>query len=510
MKLCVDIIFERLSRKYPIKMYGEGNGKMVLHAPELYIDNTLQFYADHVYLATVEHLPQRPRIEKNVVLVCIGESARLSYYKEHATVLLIKKKVDFFEVYKSIQGIYELFHNWESQLLELFMKSPSIQDVLNCTYSVLERPIFILDTSFQFVAATSMNEATKDGRWSQNRGSLDPEAFLEFLREKDLSLDRKGAFLLEFEAGNVLCVNLFNESDEYMGCLCIDQCNHSFVGGEDKIAEYVASMIEKVSELSPVLLKNEHSSLRETLRNIMNEMPMSKNQKLLLRSSNNKQSYICISMHCLKRFLALPVGYLCSVLENLFPESIFFEQNNTILGMILLDGFEKENQLTDELKAKIIPMMEEMQLCVGVSNSFSDLYMLRTYYFQAEAAIENGELYKPDQKLHFFSEFALTEMVANSLGGFPLEAYFPNGFRKLQTHDQVGAISYLETLAVFLEENMSYAKAARRLFVHRSTLIERISRIESELEIDFNDPDQRLQLQIILKALSIEKRMDIE
>ena len=108
------------------------------------------------------------------------------------------------------------------------------------------------------------------------------------------------------------------------------------------------------------------------------------------------------------------------------------------------------------------------------SNNFPDLYMLRTYYFQAEAAIENGRLYAPDQNLYVFSDYALQEMVMDAFGGFPVEAYFPAGFRTLLEHDQDSEVSYLETLSVFLEENMSYAKAARRLFLHRSTLIERI------------------------------------
>ena len=54
---------------------------------------------------------------------------------------------------------------------------------------------------------------------------------------------------------------------------------------------------------------------------------------------------------------------------------------------------------------------------------------------------------------------------------------------------------------------MSYAKAARRLFIHRSTLIERMARILQELSFDTEDPDKRLQLQIVLKALQIESQV---
>ena len=40
-----------------------------------------------------------------------------------------------------------------------------------------------------------------------------------------------------------------------------------------------------------------------------------------------------------------------------------------------------------------------------------DLYLLRTYYFQAEAAIDNGQLYAPGQRLYVFSDYALYEMI---------------------------------------------------------------------------------------------------
>ena len=46
--------------------------------------------------------------------------------------------------------------------------------------------------------------------------------------------------------------------------------------------------------------------------------------------------------------------------------------------------------------------------------------------------------------------------------------------------------------------------AAQKLFIHRSTLIDRIARIERELNVDLQDSDQRLQLEILLKAIDIE------
>ena len=90
------------------------------------------------------------------------------------------------------------------------------------------------------------------------------------------------------------------------------------------------------------------------------------------------------------------------------------------------------------------------------------------------------------------------------MGSLPAEAYFSERLQNLIKHDKTGPISYLDTLRVFLRASMSYSQAAEELFVHRSTVVDRISRIERELDISLKDPDTRLQLEIILKAMEIE------
>ncbi len=509
MKLNAYIIQKRLSLYFPVKMYGDTSEKMELLAPEFYMDNSPYLHSCHVYLATAEHLSHRPSIEKNAVLVCIGDSPRLSYYKEHATVLLIQKKVDFFDVFQKLQDIYMVFYNWESRLLKEFMNPASIQDILDCSYPVFQCPIYVLDASFQFVASV-FPSGFQSHLHPASPVKLSSEDFLCFLKEKDLRMDTHGTFLMEMETGTFLCTNLFNSNDDYIGCMYIDLSEQTYIKGDEFLAQYLADIITNVSERIPALLNNEQSSLKQILQTLLKEMPLNRNQKLLLKTCNQNRDYYCISIHCVKKFSALPANYVCSVLEERFADSIFFEQANTILGLIPFDNFSKDESLSSQIEQKISTLLEEMKLCLGVSNDFSDLYLLRTYYQEAEAAIENGLLYHLEQKVYLFSEFALSELIANSFGSFPVDAYLPNGFRRLLLHDSEGDVSYLETLAVFLEENMSYSRAARRLFIHRSTLIERISRIEGQLSLNLSDPDQRLQLQIILKALFLEKNMKKE
>ena len=504
MKLNADIIFERLQRKYSVKKYGEGSKKPLLQRPELYMDNTLRFRADHVYLATADHLPHRPVIEKNVVLVCIGDSPQLSYYKEHATVLLIRQKEDFFEVYQTLQEIFDVFNDWESQLLQLFLKSADIQELLDCSYSVFECTLSVLDGAFQYVAASYGGAAPKRNMWDPHPENLELEDLLSYLHGNEMNMDRKGAFWVESDGFRILCVNLFDTEGEYIGCLYILYDQTPPLDGQEVFAEYLAAMIEKVCEINPVFIHKEESSLKNILNTMMQGMPLSKNQRLRLNTANLQQGYFCLSIHYPNRFSTLPVSYICSIFEGLLPDSVFFEHNNTTLGLVPAALLKKGEEIHDFLEKVLTDTIKDLQITVGISNEFRDLYQLNVHYLQAEAAIENGRIYRPERSIYLFSQFALYEMVANSLGRLPVESYFPKGFAQLMEHDQTGGISYLDTLMEFLNENMSYAKTARSLYIHRSTLIERISRIEKELEIDWDDPDQRLLLQLILKALHME------
>ena len=103
----------------------------------------------------------------------------------------------------------------------------------------------------------------------------------------------------------------------------------------------------------------------------------------------------------------------------------------------------------------------------------------------------------------------LTELIENALGKLPLRACFPSGLKRLVEHDAGSAVSYLETLKIYLEQNMSVTRTASRLFLNRSTLLERMNRIKNLLDSDRQDAEERLLLQILLKAMEVQKKLEL-
>ena len=116
MKLSAAIIYNELKNEYKTEIIGPRTDELLLSRLEFYMEDNDNFLSDCLYLATVDHLPKRADIQKNSVLVCIGENLNLRYYRTRICLIIIKERADFFKVFMKLQEIFEKYNNWEKQI----------------------------------------------------------------------------------------------------------------------------------------------------------------------------------------------------------------------------------------------------------------------------------------------------------------------------------------------------------------------------------------------------------
>ena len=107
----------------------------------------------------------------------------------------------------------------------------------------------------------------------------------------------------------------------------------------------------------------------------------------------------------------------------------------------------------------------------------------------------------------YFQDYLLPQLLSGALSGRPSWVYYPNGLKKLKAHDEASQVSYLETLRVYLDNNLSVTKTAAALYLHRSTLLDRLAHITQMLGCDLKNPDFCLTLGILLRAELQQKRI---
>lgn len=68
-----------------------------------------------------------------------------------------------------------------------------------------------------------------------------------------------------------------------------------------------------------------------------------------------------------------------------------------------------------------------------------------------------------------------------------LRAFIHPMLRRLQEYDQAHSTALLHTLCVYLLQEQNLHATARQLFIHRNTLVYRLQRIRTLLQLDLDD-----------------------
>ena len=195
--------------------------------------------------------------------------------------------------------------------------------------------------------------------------------------------------------------------------------------------------------------------------------------------------------------LATRAEYLVTMLENRW---------NTISphssrGVALTDGIcwvvnvSRPADLTfEEFQPEFRTLLQEMDATCGASSVGSDFYDMHTYKVQAALAARLGSKAKPEERLHFFSDYALDYIISNATLTFPPENVLHPCLYTLTQYDKENNTEFCKTLRVYMQCQYNVLRASSLLYVHRSTFSVRLKRIESLCGIDLEDERTRLHI----------------
>ena len=504
MKLNADIIFDKLSQTILLESYGHRKKELSLKRPELYNGIDREFKSNNIYISLVDRLPSDPVFGNGVVIICVGGNPPITYLAGKCVCFIVKDSTDLFTVFNMVQQLFDKYDEWDAGLQNILNTTASIKELVDLSYPIFENPILVLDSNFRYLAYSDLIDSREEfaSYLPDENGSLGLSSLDEYLHSYGMNTTMVEPFLMTFRNFHYFSINLF-EKNAYAGSLTIPFIQHEERQSDIALGQYLAKIIESSFKKYSTILSSHVNVLRGILHDLLNCYPIDTTRMQYLEGHDLNGKYICIKMKLGARSQKIPVEYLCNLIESSFSGYIAFEYESSIVTFINTSKIPcDEKTLSDMVKE----FLREMNLIAGVSNSFSNLSMARMYYRQASVAIEMGSTLHPEFSYYHFNDYVLLYMTNHCLGEFPLELLLPKGICQLQEHDLVSQANYVYTLRTYLNNNMNITKTAEDLFVHRSTLLDRLKRIDSILQINLEDPDQRLRLQISLKIIESNER----
>lgn len=190
---------------------------------------------------------------------------------------------------------------------------------------------------------------------------------------------------------------------------------------------------------------------------------------------------------------------LVSALKQLVPDACVFEfQKNIVMYINLGDRLDLPDPIAETLKAFI----RDNNLKAGISSGYHGfLHIYQCLYQQAEQALSVGLRYMPFKWIHRFEEIADKYLLEKCTEDLPANMLCAPEILAMCRHDQLYNTEYRYTLKTYLENNMQPVMTAKKLFIHRTTLLYRLDKMTTLFQLRLSDPDRRFFYQLSMLLL---------
>ena len=172
------------------------------------------------------------------------------------------------------------------------------------------------------------------------------------------------------------------------------------------------------------------------------------------------------------------------------------EQGQVVL--IKSAGAEEDGAGADRIAETIVDMMNTEALLnvrVGYGSAVQDLGEIERSYQEAGMALEAGQIFFADRKVNAYNALGVGRLIyelPDHLCHIFLQEVLGN--RSMPEFDE----ETLTTVNRFLENNLNMSETARKLFIHRNTLVYRIEKLEKATGLDIRTFEDALLFKMAL------------
>ena len=178
------------------------------------------------------------------------------------------------------------------------------------------------------------------------------------------------------------------------------------------------------------------------------------------------------------------------LIQNMFPD----RQHDFVLSVSESDIVVIKEMTPDETSEDVCALAESIeravhtelhvQTVIGIGTTANHLRELADRYKEAQVAIEVGKVFETEKTIINYENLGIGRLIYQ-LPTTLCEIFLSEVFKKnsIDTLDQ----ETLFTINKFFENNLNVSETSRKLFVHRNTLVYRLQRIRTLLQLDLDD-----------------------
>lgn len=388
------------------------------------------------------------------------------------------------------------------KVFELIGRGCSITELLRSVADYTGIAMVVMSITGEVLAASS--EQSVEAKSLIDEFSNE-RAFLELLFG---CMDQRGSAsdigMLRFELEGKSCAATIISSHGNDQGICIlaaskDRC-------EDEVMEQINDLVNK--SLSLIMDYSEKNGMGNysTLRKIAAKILFEKGYDKGIRMQKIQELYETdLKGSCIAAILCKESKRktnLQRIGDELFEkyDKLFYYTKDQCL-YVLFSNVLKEEQIYKYLQE----ICGKYSLWCGVSDPFADMVLICKKRFMITKAMEIGRKQDPMLALYHEYDYYMQIVVGCAVEQIGKARCFEKELCGLKEEDVLKGTEFYHTLREYLLMRNNVSATAKRLFIHRNTMIYRLRRIAEYLKVDINDPmiSQRLLITIMLQEMEM-------
>lgn len=502
MRISMQILADRLRQNYPDCRLGEMSEEMNLKRP-LFYQNGTDFKKNKVYIAREMDVsfPLLSGHGDNLVLV-VGDTLWASG-KSWPGVCFFSGDCNPEELFNTVQRIFDTYDAWDERMQNLALSERTLKTLLDASHRIFHNPIMVSTTEGFIIDYSSLMDTMPDFQdiLQHNQVTVSAEE-----REYEGDVPQVRHYQDPVSQKNNLFVEIYDKNRNAYRVIIVE-ASRKLKRYDEYLLLHLSKYVQQMLEKYTVLQSDISYTLDRLLSNILTDEDIdAASLEPRFESFHWKEShtYFCMNIHVstVDRQNLTVVRFICNRIESLMKGSCAFLLEENIVVYVNL--YYYGNTLEEAIQA-VTGFLQDSYLKAGISYGFTGLQSLKQYYMQSRIALEEGLKRYPLRWVNRFEDIALDYLMGKCTEKLEPKVVCSRAVLILREYDKEHKTEYFETLRTYISCQMNAVKAAKELYIHRSTFLYRMAHIKELVNIRLEDSDQLLYLLLTYKLLEKEE-----
>lgn len=466
---------------------------------------------DTLYITTPQVLEKIQGRERGHSFIVPGK-IRISGFQ--GDLLLVRGDISLIELYNRIEEILFRYSQWEASLRDVIVNHLPAKELFVRSADIIRNAMLAANEEFGFLFFynPTHNNVYKESPVVSpdvekvtlgNTGMKDLLGDPDFVKRLN---SRKPIYYPGSSRRRKKLIQNIYLNSSLVARVIIDGVDADIKKKDVLLIKVLAEYLGRSIAENEVALTNQSKDIEDLLLTFLNQTYENRNRYLRILSRyhwSDEDTYLCVSLSSDKipnRDNVLNIFSL-NLCHNI--HEAYFVQNDDISITIVIN-LSRSKRSVAEIAAICEQTGATLNMYYGISRPCRGIYSL--HYAWRQSLFANRTAYRKKERLLYFDNCQLEYYLSEFFHENTPDMALPDALRRLQKYDEENNTQLVHCLRVYLENQGNVSASARELYVHRNTMLYQIERIREIGMTDLDSYEERLALEIALKALEYSRR----